>query len=86
MLGHSRQLEKVSHEMQLALHIPDALGHLCSFRVIACGTVRFSKLKIVYGKRVHAMITFRLGFGCSEVIEAALSDSFMFLIRFVFVF
>ena len=36
-------------------------------------------LKIVYGKLgVHAMITFRLGFGCSEVIEADLSDSFTF--------
>ena len=57
------------------------------FRVIACGTVMFLKLKIVYGKLgVHAMITFRLGFGCSEVIEADLSDSFTFLIRFVFIF
>ena len=51
------------------------------------GLIGFLKLKIVYGKLgVHAMITFRLGFGCSEVIEADSSDSFTFLILIVFVF
>ena len=30
-VGPWQQLEKVSHEMQLALHIPGALEHLCLF-------------------------------------------------------